>query len=124
MKTWTTIFMILLFCAAPQAEAQLFKKLKKKIDKKVKQTEQKLKKKIDKGVDELLFGSDSLAQQPSDEMNEMNEMMQENESSPMESFPQEENSQLNDVDSSKTYSQFDFTSGNTMEYYEDYSNAA
>ncbi|MDP5101100.1 MAG: hypothetical protein NWQ09_07225, partial [Nonlabens sp.] len=98
--------LVLLLCAT-QAQAQLLKKLKQKVDKKVAQTEKKMEQKIEKGVDDLLFGSDSTAVSTPDSTMNMPQEQQD-------MFPDSSgNSQqgYEDVTSFKAYTAYDFTSG-------------
>ncbi|WP_338351062.1 OmpA family protein [Nonlabens tegetincola] len=91
-------------------QAQFFKKLKKKIDQKVQQTEKKIENKIDKGVDDLLFGNDSV--------NDASPIVKEE--SEMVEF--KDSMYYDNQSTFKTYSKFDFTPGENLLYFEDFSN--
>lgn len=111
--------LVLLLCAT-RAQAQLFKKLKQKVDKKVAQTEKKMEQKIEKGVDDLLFGSDSTAVSTPDSTMNMPQEQQD-------MFPDASgNSQqgYEEPTSFKAYSAYDFTSGRDILAFEDFSTVA
>ncbi|WP_124980247.1 OmpA family protein [Nonlabens xiamenensis] len=119
MNKCTSILTLLFILSMTTAQAQLFKNLKDKVNKKIKQTEKKIEDKVDRGVDDLLFGQDSV---PADAGEDYPGMMS-NDSSTSDA----EGSMMSTGDAASSfqaYSTSDFTPGNRLVYFENFEQTA
>ncbi|WP_156340006.1 OmpA family protein [Nonlabens sp. YIK11] len=115
MKTSIKWLCLLALLSTSTGNAQFFKKLKTKIDKKLKQTEQKIEKKVDKGIDDLLFSTDSSA---IDSEAMVEDDVLSNSTPDSMDMNQENPSNLAVVEA---YSAYDFVPGSTIKAVEDFS---